>query len=63
MRDKHIDFILKDIYSRGEILTSEIIYVMALYQCKVKKDGAKRSIKVNYSAAESIMKGYRKITI
>lgn len=63
MREKHIEFIQKDTKEKGEIITSDITFFGALYQCKVKKDGDKRSKTVNYSAAESVMNGYRAIKV
>lgn len=65
MRDirlKHIRFIQEDTKQRGETIVSGIIFMGALYQCSVKKEGSKRAKTVDYSAAENVIKGYRKIT-
>lgn len=62
IRVQHIEFIEKDTEKRGERITSEITFFGALYQLFVKKEGDKRAKKVNYSAAENVMNGYRAIS-
>ncbi|PAC27836.1 hypothetical protein [Flectobacillus sp. BAB-3569] len=61
--EKHIDFILKDLKSRGEIRVSKITFFGAIYSCKVKQEGSKRAKTVTYSGAENVLKGYRPIKI
>lgn len=63
LRENHIDFIEKDTGQRGESIVSDIQFFGAIYSCRVKKDGEKRSKSVSYSAASSVMSGYRKITL
>jgi hypothetical protein len=53
MREKHFKFIEQDLENRGETLTSEIFFMGAIYSMNVKRDGAKRSKKVVYSAADN----------
>jgi hypothetical protein len=62
-RQKHIDFIESDTKERGEEIVSDISFFAAIYQCKVKKEGDKKSKTVVYSAAQSVMAGYRKINV
>ena len=59
---KHIEFIESDTKERGETIVSYITFFAAIYQCRVKKEGDKKSKSVMYSAAEEIMDGYRQIT-
>jgi hypothetical protein len=61
MREKHFDFIRKDLKERGETPTSPVTFLGAVYMLKVKKEGEKRAKKVVYSAAENILNGYRAI--
>lgn len=62
-RNKHIAFIEADTKERGEEITSDIVFIAALYECKVKKPGDKRSKSVIYSAAQTVADGYREIKI
>lgn len=62
IREKHIEFIKEDTKKRGETITSDITFFGALYQCKVKTEKSTRNKTINYSAAESVMRGYRAIT-
>ena len=59
---QHIEFIEKDTEQRGEEIIGDIVFIAALYQCEVKKDGGEKQI-VMYSAAEMVMDGYRAINI
>lgn len=61
MRTQHLKFIEKDTNERGETIVSDITFIGALYHLKVKKEGDKRAKTIKYSAAESVMKGYRAI--
>lgn len=62
-REQDLSFILTDTKQRGEEITSDITFLGALYQCKVKKEGENRSKTVNYSAAKDVMQGYRAINV
>jgi hypothetical protein len=61
LRKNHFDFIENDTKQRGEIIVSDITFFGALYECRVKKQEQKKSKSVMYSAAESVMNGYRSI--
>lgn len=61
IRKKHIEFIESDTKERGETIVSDITFFAAIYECRVKKEGEKKSKSVMYSAAESVMDGYREI--
>lgn len=61
LRIKQLQFIEDDIKNKGEQRVSSIIFFGAIYQTKVKKDG--KTKKVNYSGADSCLKGYREILI
>ena len=61
-RDEHIEFIESDTKERGETIVSDITFFAAIYECRVKKAGEKKSKSVMYSAAQSVMNGYRAIT-
>lgn len=63
IRQQHLGFITEDLKQRGETPFSSITFFGALYQLKVMKEGEKVSKTVTYSAAERLLKGYRKIQI
>lgn len=60
-REQHVEFIKNDLKKRGEKPTSGITFMGAIYQLKVKKEGAKRNKTVTYSGAKNVLKGYRPI--
>lgn len=60
---KCIDFIVKDTEKNNETIIFPVKFWGALAFVKVKKEGSLRCKGVVYSAAESLMKGYRKIEI
>lgn len=63
MREKHIEFIIKDLKEKGEVATSKVTFFGALYMLKVKKEGDKRAKTVTYSAAQNVLSGYRAISL
>ena len=63
MREKHIEFITKDLKERGETPISNITFFGAIYSLKVKKEGGKRAKTVTYSAAQNVLSGYRAIPV
>lgn len=63
MREKHIDFIVKDLQERKEEPMSTVSFFGAIYCLKVKKEGEKRASNVTYSAAEKVLNGYREIIL
>jgi len=63
MRTKYIEYILADTEKRGEIITSDIIFLGTLYHLYVKKEGWKRAKKIKYSAGKTILNGYREMPI
>lgn len=62
-RKKHFEFIENDTKERGETIVSDITFFAAIYECRVKKEGEKKSRSVMYSAAENVMDGYREIKV
>lgn len=63
MEQKHIDFIKKDLKERGEVPVSDVTFLGALYFFKVKKEGSKRARSVTYSAAKTLLRWYRPISV
>ena len=63
MREQHIEFIKKDLKERGEIPTTDVKFFAAIYSLKVKKEGDKRAKTVIYSAAQTVLNGYRAIVV
>ena len=63
MIDACIDFIRKDLETRGEKPTSKVTFFGALFSLKVKKEGDKRAKTATYSAAKNVLPGYREIIL
>lgn len=64
LRQRHFEFIKKDVAERGETLKlTEIQFFGALYFVKLKKEPTKRHKTVVYSAAKKLLEGYRAINI
>lgn len=63
IRESHIDFIKQDTQKRGEIIISEIVFFGALYQLDVQNKTTGEITTIDYSAADNVMDGYRKIEV
>lgn len=60
---KCVEFIREDTQKKNETIVSEIQILGALFFLKIRKEGKSRCNNIVYSAAESLLEGYRKIEI